>query len=94
MAQFQCLCLRQDRRLRVLNIPVDTPQNYVVGEQRQQMSELQFDRFPNPSSFLVWKTRFKTQVLSGSDFPTEALLWIKEEEMVDSLDELKSSRSR
>ena len=28
-----------------------------------------------------------------SDFPSEAMLWIKEVEMVDSLDELKSSRS-
>ena len=28
-----------------------------------------------------------------SDFPSEATLWIKEEEMVKSLDELKSSRS-
>ena len=66
----------------------------MVGQQRQQISELQFDRFPNPSSFLVWKTRFKTQVSSGSDLPSEAVLWIKEVEMVDSLDELKkSSRS-
>ena len=73
--------------------PVDIPQNYLVGQQRQQISELQFDRFPNPSSFLVWKTRFKTQVSSGSDLPSEAMLWIKEVERVDSLDELKSSRS-
>ena len=57
------------------------------------MSELQFDKFPSPASFLVWKTRFKTQVSNGSDFPSEAMLWIKEVEMVDSLDELKSSRS-
>ena len=28
-----------------------------------------------------------------SDFPSDALLWIKEVEMVDSLEELKSSRS-
>ena len=28
-----------------------------------------------------------------SDFPSDAMLWIKEVEMVDSLDELKSSRS-
>ena len=28
-----------------------------------------------------------------SDFPSEAMLWIKEVEMVDSLEELKSSRS-
>ena len=30
---------------------------------------------------------------NGSDFPSDAMLWIKEVEMVDSLDELKSSRS-
>ena len=28
-----------------------------------------------------------------SDFPTDAMLWIKEVEMVDSSEELKSSRS-
>ena len=40
-------------------IPVELPQNYVVGQQRQQMSELQLDKYPTPASFLVWKTRFK-----------------------------------
>ena len=74
-------------------IPVETPKNCMVGQQRQQVSELQFDKFPNPQSFLVWKIRFKTQVTTCSDFPSEAMLWIKEVEMVDSLDELKSSRS-
>ena len=42
---------------------------------------------------LAWKIRFKTQASSCSDFPSEAMLWIKEVEMVDSVDELKSSRS-
>ena len=37
--------------------------------------------------------RFKNQVTTCSDFPSDALLWIKEVEMVDSLDEMKSSRS-
>ena len=74
-------------------IPVELPQNYVVGQQRQQMSELQFDKFPTSASFLVWKTRFKTQVSNGSDFPSAVMLWIKEVEMVDSLQQLKSSRS-
>ena len=36
-------------------IPVELPQNYMVGQQRQQISELQFDKFPNPQSFLVRK---------------------------------------
>ena len=74
-------------------IPVGLPHNYMVGQQGQQISELQFDKFPDPSSFLVWKTTFITQVSSGSDFPSDAMLWIKEVEIVDSLDELKSSRS-
>ena len=72
--------------------PVELPQNYMVEQQRQQISELQFDKYPNPQSFLVWKIRFKTQVTTCSDFPSDAMLWIKEVEMVDSLDELKSSR--
>ena len=74
-------------------LPVEFPQNSMVGQQRQQRSELQFDKFPTPSSFLCWKIRFKTQVTTSSDCPSEAILWVKEVEMVDSLDELKSSRS-
>ena len=37
--------------------------------------------------------RFKTEVCTCSQFPTEAVHWIKEVEMVDSVDELKSSSS-
>ena len=55
-------------------IPVELPQNYMVGQQRQQI-------------------RFKNQVTTCSDSPSEAMLWIKEVEMVDSLNETKSSRS-
>ena len=65
----------------------------MVGQQRQQISELPFDKFPTPSSFLCWKIRFINKVTTCSDFPSKAMLWIKEVEMVDSLDELKSSRS-
>ena len=43
--------------------------------------------------FWFWKIRFKNQVTTCSDFPLEAMLWIKEVEMVGSLEELKSSRS-
>ena len=73
-------------------ISVDIPQSSMVGQQRQQISELQVDKFPAPQSF-VWKIRFKNQVTTCSDFPSEAMVWIKEVEMVDSLKELKSSRS-
>ena len=62
-------------------------------QQRLQISELHFDKFHTRSSFSCWKIRFKTQVSSCSDFPSGAMSWIKEVEMADSVDELKSSRS-
>ena len=37
--------------------------------------------------------RFKTEVRTCSQFPTEAMLWIKEVELVDSVDDLESSSS-
>ena len=51
-------------------MPVELPQNYMVGEQRQQISELQFGKFPDPQSFLVCKIRFKNQATTCSDFPS------------------------
>ena len=75
------------------SMPVDFPQNSMVGQQRQQISELQFDEFPTPSSFLCWKIRFNNQVTTCSDFSSEEMLRIKKVEMVESVDELLSSRS-
>ena len=67
--------------------------NYGSDKQRLQISDLHFDKFPNPATFACWKIRFKTEVCTCSQFPTEAMLWIKEVEMVESVDDLKSSRS-
>ena len=53
------------------------PQNYMADQQRLQISELQFDKFTH------------TCMVS----PSEAMLRIKEVEMVDSFDDLKSSHS-
>ena len=65
----------------------------MVGQQRQQISELQFNKFSNPQSLLVWKIRFENQVTTCSDFSTGSNVWIKEVEMVDSLEEVEFSRS-
>ena len=43
--------------------------------------------------FACWKIRFKTEVCSCSQFPAEAVLWIREVEMVVSVDDLISSSS-
>ena len=67
--------------------------NYGADQQRLQISELNFDKFPKPTTFVCWKIRSKTEVCTCSQVPTEAMLWIKEVEMVESVDDLKSSRS-
>ena len=67
--------------------PAEVPQNSMADQQRLQISELHFDKFRTPSTFSCWKIRFKTQVSSCSDFLSEAMLWIKEVEMVDSVHE-------
>ena len=72
----------------------DSSKNYGADQQRLQISDLHFGKFPTPSTFACWKIRFKIEVCTCSQFPTEAMQWIKEVEMVDSLDDLKSSSSR
>ena len=44
------------------SMPVEILQNPMVGQRRQDISELQFDKFPTPHSLSCWKIRFKNQV--------------------------------
>ena len=71
----------------------DSSKNYGADQQRLQISDLYFDNFPKPATFACWKIRFKTDVRTCSQFPTEAMHWIKEVEMVYSVDDLMSSSS-
>ena len=71
----------------------DSLKNYGADQQRLQISDLHFDKFPTPATFACWKIRFKTEVCTCSQFHTEAMQWIKEVKMVDSVDDLKSSSS-
>ena len=71
----------------------DSSKNYGADQQRLQISDLHFDKFPTPATYACWKIRFKTEVCTCSQFPTEAMQWIKEVEMVDSVDDLNSSCS-
>ena len=71
----------------------DSSKNYGADQQRLQISDLHFDKFPTPATFACWKIGFKTEVCTCSLFPTEAMQWIKEVELVDSVDELRSSSS-
>ena len=71
----------------------DSSKNYGANQQRLQISDFHFDKFPTPATFAWWKIKFKTEVCTCSQFPTEAMQWIKEVELVDSVDELRSSSS-
>ena len=61
------------------------------ADQRLQISDPHFDKFTTPATFACWKLRIKT-VCTCSQFPTEIVLWIKEVEMVETVNNLKSSR--
>ena len=61
----------------------DHSKNYGADQKRLQISDLHFDKFPTPATFACWKKRFKTEVCTCSQFPTEAMQWIKEVELVD-----------
>ena len=71
----------------------DSSKNYGADQRRLQISDLHFDKFLTPATFACWKIRFKTEVCPCSQFPTEALQCIKEVELVDSVDELRTSSS-
>ena len=62
------------------------PQKCLFEQLRNQVLEMHFDKFRNPSTLQCWKTSFKTEGLF--------LFWlsIKDVEMVDSVDDLTSSR--
>ena len=71
----------------------DSSKYYWADQQRLQISDLHFDKFPTPATFACWKITFKTEVCTCAQFPTEAMQWIKKMEMVYSVDDLKSSSS-
>ena len=39
----------------------DSSKNYGADQQRLQISDLHFDKFPTPATFACWKIRFKTE---------------------------------
>ena len=84
---------RPSARNSVIPCEGDSSKNYGADQQRLQISDPHFDKFPTPATFACWKIRFKTEVCICAQFPTEAMLRIKEVELVDSVDDLKSSCS-
>ena len=46
----------------------DSSKNYGADQQRKQISDLHFDKFPAPATFACWKIRFKTEVCICAHF--------------------------
>ena len=81
----------QDRQPEIHSSPSEGrfSKNCGADQQRLQISDPHFDKITTSATFACWKKRFKTEVCTCSQFPNEAMLWIKEVEMVD----LKTSQS-
>ena len=72
----------------------DYSKNYGADQQRLQISDLHFDKFPTPATFACWKIRFKTEVCTCSQFPYGSYAVDQRSgDMVDSVDDFKSSSS-
>ena len=80
----------QDRQPEIHSTPRREDVQRIV---EQTNKDCRFRKFPTPTTFACWKIRFKTEVCTCSQFLSEAMLWIKEVEIVESVDDLKSSRS-
>ena len=46
----------------------DPLKNYGADQQRLQISDLHFDKFPTPATFACWQIRFKTEVCTCFHF--------------------------
>ena len=79
--------------LREMSLQALMKNRYWADQHRLQTSDLHFDQFPTPATFACWKIRFKKEVCTCLQFPTEAKHWIKEVEMVYSVGDWKSSFS-
>ena len=92
--QFRIRDASQDRQPEIQSSQVREDFQIILGQTNNdcRFQILILTNSPH-QPFPCWKIRFKTEVCTCSQFPTEAVLWIKEVEMVDSVDDLKSSCS-
>ena len=75
----------QSAKKSVIQSEGDFSNNSGADKQPLQISDTHCDKFFTPATFTCWKIRFKTEVCICSQFLTEAMRWIKEVEMVDSV---------
>ena len=93
--QFRIRYASQDRQPEIQSSVVREILQRIMGQTNNDCRSRIFTstNSPTPATLACWKIRFKIEVCTCSQFPTEAMHWIKEVEMVDSVDDLKSSCS-
>ena len=87
--QFRIRDASQDRQPEIQSSSVEETLQRIMGPTNKDcgFSDLHFDTFPKPATCACWKKRFKTEVCTScSQFPTEAMLWIKDVELVDAVE--------
>ena len=60
---------------------------------RKKTERIVFGKFPNSTTFVIWKMNFKSEYCSSSSFPTEATVWINEIDSARNMDELEQCNS-
>ena len=93
--EFRIRDASPDRQPKVQSSPVREILQRIMG---QRNNDCRFRIFISTNSLhqptlACWKIRFQTEVCTCSQFPTEAMQWIKEVELADSVDDLRSSSS-
>ena len=84
-----------DRQPKVLSSLVREALQRITGQTNNDCRFQIFisTNFTTPATFACWKIGFRTEVCICLQFSAEAVHWIKEVDMVDSVDDLKSSSS-
>ena len=56
--------------------PVQSNQQTSGVPKKKEADNIQFEKFQNSNSFVIWKMHLAREVCSSSSFPTEAMVWI------------------
>ena len=90
--QFRIRDASQDHHPTFQSSSVEETLQRTVGQTNTDCrSQIFISTIPTSTTFVWWKMRFKTEVCTCSQFLAEAVLWIKEVELLASVDDLKSS---
>ena len=90
-ARPQCRCLKEGRQPWIFFCQWKYHRLQGLDSKDNRYRSFSSTNSLHPQRFFMW---FKTQVATCSDFPSDAMLWTKEVEMVDSVGwSFKSSRS-